>query len=65
MKYEQFLEIYNAGPKAAYEFQMSIIKLNALLVERTEQLEKRVQELEAQLNQNSRNSKSPLQVMSL
>ncbi len=21
MKYEQFLEIYNAGPKAAYEFQ--------------------------------------------
>jgi transposase len=59
MKYEQFLEVYNTGPKATYELFLSILKVNALLLERTEQLEKRVQELEAQLNINNRNSSKP------
>ncbi|MGI6318963.1 MAG: IS66 family transposase [Dethiobacteria bacterium] len=59
MDYKQFLEIYNAGPEATYKLLMSIMDLNALLLKRTEQLEKRVQELEAMRNKNSRNSSKP------
>ena len=59
MDYKQFLEIYNAGPEATYKLLMSIMDLNALLLKRTEQLEKRVQELETMRNKNSRNSSKP------
>ena len=40
MKYEQFLEVYHAGPQATYELLMSIIQINAMLVKRTDELEK-------------------------
>jgi len=42
MKYEQFLEIYNAGPEATCKLFMSLMQAYAskLLVKRTEQLKK-------------------------
>ncbi len=59
MKYEQFLELYKEGPEAVYQVLSSVIQLNALLIERTEKLEKRVKELEDRLNKNSKNSSKP------
>ena len=59
MKYEQFLEIYNAGPQATYKLFMSLMQVNQALIKRTEQLEERLEDLEARLNNNSRNSSKP------
>ena len=57
--YGEFLEIYNAGPRASYELFKGLVDVNTVLMEQIEQLEKRVQELEARLNKNSRNSSKP------
>ena len=59
MKYEQFLEVYHAGPKATYELFMSIIQVNAILVKRTDELDKQIQDVQAKLHKNSRNSSKP------
>lgn len=59
MKYEQFLEIYNAGPEATYKLLMSFMQVNQALTKRAEQLEERVEGLESSVNKNSRNSSKP------
>jgi len=62
MKYEQFLEIYNAGPEATYKLFMSLMQVSQALTKRIEQLEEleeRLEELEARHNKNSRNSSKP------
>lgn len=40
--YEEFLKIYNAGPRATYELFKGLVDVNAILTEQIEQLEKRV-----------------------
>jgi hypothetical protein len=66
MKYEQFLELYNAGPEPVYKLLLSIIETNKALVDKVSSLsqqvalqDERIKELESQLNKNSRNSSKP------
>ncbi len=59
MKYEQFLEIYGAGPEATYKLVSTLMQVNNALIARTEKLEARVTELEEQTKKNSRNSSKP------
>ena len=66
MKYEQFLEFYNAGPEPVYKLLLSIIETNKVLVDKVSSLsqqvtlqDERIKELESQLNKNSRNSSKP------
>lgn len=62
MKYKDFLSIYHTGPEAVFELLESMSKTIALLEEQVSELpalRKRVAELEAQLNMNSRNSSKP------
>lgn len=54
--YEQFLELYRAGPEATYKLVSTLLQVNNALIERTEKLEARVTELEEQTKKNSRNS---------
>lgn len=63
MRYEQFLEIYNRGPKSTYELLSAIMQMNRVLIEqsdilgiRIKELEARVKELKAARNKNSGNS---------
>ena len=59
MNYEQFLELYNAGPEATYKLVSTLLHVNKTLIERTEKLEARVTELEEKTKKNSRNSSKP------
>lgn len=59
MNYEQFLEIYHAGPEATYKLFISIVQVNILLSKRTDKLDEQIQGLEDRLNKNSRNSSKP------
>ena len=66
MKYEQFLEFYNAGPEPVYKLLLSIIETNKVLMNKVSSLsqqvalqDERIKELESQLNKNSRNSSKP------
>lgn len=66
MKYEQFLEFYNAGPEPVYKLMLSIIETNKVLMDKVTSLsqqvalqDERIKELESQLNKNSRNSSKP------
>lgn len=66
MKYEQFLEFYNAGPEPVYKLLLSIIETNKVLMDKVSSLsqqvaiqDERIKELESQLNKNSRNSSKP------
>jgi transposase len=59
MNYEQFLKIYNEGPKAVYKLVSTLLQVNNALMERTKNLEARVKELEEQTKKNSRNSSKP------
>ncbi len=66
MKYEQFLEFYNAGPETVYKLLLTIIETNKVLMDKVASLQQqvalqdeRIKELESQLNKNSRNSSKP------
>src|SRR3989304_10470293 len=59
MRYEDFLSIYHTGPGAVFELLEGMSKTIALLDAELPALRKRVAELEARLNMNSRNSSKP------
>ena len=66
MKYEQFLEIYQAGPEAVYQLVSGIIETKMMFMDKVASLsqqvalqEERIKELEAQFKKNSRNSSKP------
>ena len=59
MKYEQFLDVYNAGPEATYKLFLSVMETNLRLQAQVAHLEERVKELEDRLNKNSQNSSKP------
>lgn len=59
MNYEQFLDIYNAGPEAVYKLLSAIMETNIRLSVQVAIQEERIKELEDRLNKNSRNSNKP------
>lgn len=59
VKYEQFLDIYNAGPEAVYKLLSAIMGTNISLSAQVAIHEERIKELEERLNKNSRNSNKP------
>jgi len=59
VKYEQFLEIYNAGPEAVYKLLSGVMETNEKLLTTVALQEERIKELESRLGKSSCNSSKP------